>query len=104
VSDDDPHRRELLSRWQRHYDAERHPIHGASLGFNGAKYLVAGGFSSIETGEDRALLHALVDAGASAFYDATVPVVTSARRRARAPHGFAAAIESFDGAFDAIAD
>jgi glycosyltransferase involved in cell wall biosynthesis len=104
VSDDEPRRREWLSRWQRQYDAELHPVHGASLGFNAEKYLVAGGFAPIQTGEDRALVRSLVDSGARAFYDSTLPVVTSPRRTARAPHGFAEALHDFDADFDAIAD
>jgi glycosyltransferase involved in cell wall biosynthesis len=95
---------EIVRRWQREYDRDTHPIHGASLGFNGAKYLAAGGFSPLETGEDRALLRALVESGAATYFDSSLRVLTSARRRGRAPHGFAEAFHSFDAVFGGIAD
>jgi hypothetical protein len=97
-------RAEAVSRWQREYDREAQPIHGASLGFNGAQYLAAGGFSPIASGEDRALLHALMDLGAPTYFDSSLRVLTSARRRGRAPHGFAEAFHRFDSPLGAIAD
>jgi len=81
------------SRWQREYENESRPIHGANLGFNAAAYLAAGGFEPLDTGEDRALHRALVTRGALSHYDSAVRVVTSARRRARAPLGFAHALD-----------
>lgn len=96
--------RETLRRWQREYDREAYPIHGASLGFNGAYYLSAGGFLPLETGEDRALLQALVESGATTHFESSLRVTTSARRRGRAPHGFAETLHLFDPVLDAIAD
>jgi len=81
------------SRWQREYENESEPIHGANLGFNAATYLEAGGFEPLDTGEDRALHRALVNLGALSHYDSAVRVVTSARRQARAPLGFAHALD-----------
>jgi glycosyltransferase involved in cell wall biosynthesis len=95
---------ETQKRWQRAYDREAYPIHGASLGFNGAKYLSAGGFLPIETGEDRALLCALVDCGATTHFESSLRVLTSARRRGHAPHGFAETFHRFDPVLDAISD
>jgi glycosyltransferase involved in cell wall biosynthesis len=95
---------ETVRRWERAYDREADPIHGASLGFNGAKYVAVGGFSPLETGEDRALLHALEDSGATTYFDTSLRVLTSARRRGHAPHGFADAFHSFDSVLGAIAD
>jgi len=95
---------ETLRRWQREYDREAHPIHGASLGFNGAKYLAAGGFPPLETGEDRALLGALTESGAATYFDSSLRVLTSGRRRGHAPHGFAEALHNFDTTLGAIAD
>jgi glycosyltransferase involved in cell wall biosynthesis len=95
---------EIVRRWQRAYDREAYPIHGASLGFNAAKYLAAGGFSPLETGEDRALLRALEKSGAATYFDPSLRVLTSARRRGHAPHGFAEAFHSFDTVLGAIAD
>jgi hypothetical protein len=90
------HSRETAARWQREYDAEDTPIHGANLGFNAGAYLATGGFPSLRTGEDRALHHALSDWGAVSHNDATVRVVTSSRRDARAPLGFSYALETME--------
>jgi len=95
---------ETMSRWQREYDREVHPIHGASLGFNGAQYLAAGGFPPLATGEDRALLQSLTDVGARTFFDSSLSVLTSARPGGHAPHGFAEAFHRFDSVLGAIAD
>jgi glycosyltransferase involved in cell wall biosynthesis len=66
-----------------------HPhVHGANLGFSAAAYLAAGGFGPARTAEDHALVSALAAAGNRVLRTTTVSVVTSARRRARAPHGF----------------
>ena len=66
-----------------------HPhVHGANLGFSAAAYLAAGGFGPARTAEDHALVSALASAGRQVLRTTTVSVVTSARRRARAPHGF----------------
>jgi glycosyltransferase involved in cell wall biosynthesis len=86
------HRRAISVKWQREYDAEDRPIHGASLGVNGQTYLEVGGFPPLRSSEDRVLHDALVAHGALIHYDTSVPVVTSARRNARAPEGFAAAL------------
>lgn len=93
VTDWSEHRHETRLRWQTEYEQESRPIHGASLGFNAAAYLAAGGFKSLKTGEDRALHHALLDQGGRVHYDSVTRVVTSARRRARAPYGFAQALD-----------
>lgn len=66
-----------------------HPhVHGANLGFTAAAYLAAGGFQQRITAEDHALVQALVQAGRNVLRATDLPVVTSARRRARAPRGF----------------
>jgi glycosyltransferase involved in cell wall biosynthesis len=66
-----------------------HPhVHGANLGFSAAAYLAAGGFAPARTAEDHALVSSLTAAGRRVLRTTTVSVVTSARRRARAPHGF----------------
>jgi glycosyltransferase involved in cell wall biosynthesis len=104
VMSEGDNRAETIRRWQREYDRETRPIHGASLGFNGAKYLAAGGFAPVETGEDRALLRAMVKSGATTFFDSSLQVLTSARRRGHAPHGFAEALHSFDTVLGATVD
>ena len=93
VADWSEHSSDARSRWQHEYESESQPIHGANLGFNAAAYLAAGGFEPLDTGEDRALHRALVTHGALSYYDSAVRVVTSARRQARAPLGFAHALD-----------
>jgi glycosyltransferase involved in cell wall biosynthesis len=67
----------------------RHPhVHGANLGFSAAAYLAAGGFRPLPTAEDHALVNDLQAAGARLLRTTRIPVVTSARARARAPQGF----------------
>jgi glycosyltransferase involved in cell wall biosynthesis len=63
-------------------------VHGANLGFRAAAYLAAGGFSPSPTAEDHALVDSLTAAGRRILRTTEVDVVTSARRHARAPHGF----------------
>ena len=63
-------------------------MHGANLGFTAQAYLGAGGFPPLRTGEDRALVAALRAQGRRVLRASSLPVVTSARRRYRAPAGF----------------
>ena len=63
-------------------------VHGANLGFRAAAYLRAGGFPDLPTAEDRALVAALSASGGRVRRTRGLTVVTSARREARAPHGF----------------
>ena len=92
VTDWSLHRRVLQTAWQQDYDSEHQPIHGANLGFNARAYLSAGRFAPLRTGEDRALVRAMMATGADCWFDDSLPVVTSARRAARAPQGFAHAL------------
>lgn len=71
-------------------------VHGTSLGFAAVAYLAAGGFATVPTGEDRRLWRALGENGARRVHDARCPVVTSARRAGRAPHGFAAYLDRLE--------
>ena len=79
-------------QWQREYEKEADPIHGTSLGCNAELYLASGGFRPIESSEDRDLCRSLQAMGTVVHFDSSVPVVTSARRDARAPLGFAHAL------------
>ncbi len=63
-------------------------VHGANLGFRASAYLRAGGFQALPTAEDHALVEALAAGGCRVLRTRALPVVTSARREARAPHGF----------------
>jgi glycosyltransferase involved in cell wall biosynthesis len=82
-------------RWRAAYDAEARPVHGASMGVDAAAYRAAGGFPPLRTGEDRALRAAVLAIGAVEAHGGP-PVVTSARRGARAPLGFAHALSRGD--------
>jgi glycosyltransferase involved in cell wall biosynthesis len=63
-------------------------VHGANLGIRASAYLAAGGFRSLRTAEDHALVAAAARAGCSVLRAGDIPVQTSARREARAPLGF----------------
>lgn len=76
-------------------------VHGANLGVRAAAYLRAGGFPEVPTGEDRALVAALTGAGGRVLFAGTLPVVTSARRDARAPHGLSGYLAGLDAEADA---
>lgn len=64
-------------------------LHGAALGFRADAYWGVGGFRALRTGEDVDLAVRLQAAGAKIAWAEDVCVTTSARRRGRAPHGFA---------------
>ncbi len=69
---------------------DHHPhIHGANLGFAADAYLATGGFRPLPTAEDHALVDDLMVTGVPLLRTPRLPVVTSARQRARAPYGFA---------------
>lgn len=76
-------------------DGHRH-IHGANLGVSARAYVRAGGFQSLESSEDVALVEALQTSGASIAWSALPRVVTSARRAFRAPRGFGEALQRVD--------
>jgi len=100
VDDWSSHPSETASRWQRDYETERIPIHGANLGFNAGAYLATGGFASNRTGEDRTLHRAMSNMGAVLHSDSSVRVVTSARTHSRAPLGFAHALNRISKNFE----
>jgi hypothetical protein len=66
-----------------------HPhVHGANIGIRASAYLAAGGFRPLRTAEDHALLAAAAEADCSILSAGDITAETSARRHARAPHGF----------------
>lgn len=67
-------------------------VHGANLGVRASAYEAVGGFPGLASGEDHALWGALRRAGHALVATRRLPVVTSARRIARAPDGFAATL------------
>jgi glycosyltransferase involved in cell wall biosynthesis len=83
-------------RWRQDYATEARPVHGASLGVAASTYLAAGGFLPLRTGEDQALHDAVLALGALTGHGGGAPVITSARRLARAPLGFAHALSAVD--------
>jgi glycosyltransferase involved in cell wall biosynthesis len=91
VTDWAGHPPRAASLFNQHYGAWQRPhphVHGANLGFSAAAYLAAGGFRPLRTAEDHALVNDLQAAGARLLRTTRIPVVTSARTRARAPRGF----------------
>jgi glycosyltransferase involved in cell wall biosynthesis len=72
--------------------------HGANMGFRAAAYLMAGGFPAVPTAEDHALIAALTAGGSRVLRTRALPVITSARRESRAPHGFSRYLTELDAA------
>ena len=99
VADWSEHSAETRAEYESRYtDAEGHRhIHGASLGVATHAYLKAGGFSPLRCSEDVALVQQLSAIGADIRWTNSVRVHTSARRVARAPHGFAAFVSGLPG-------
>jgi hypothetical protein len=74
---------------QGEHAVDGHPhVHGANMGFSAAAYRQSGGFAPLATGEDVALIQTMQGAGMRVARLARPRVMTSARRQARAPHGF----------------
>ncbi|WP_431286681.1 glycosyltransferase [Roseateles chitinivorans] len=72
-----------------YFDAEDHRhIHGANLGVSVSAYQQAGGFPTLCTREDVALVERLHALGVRIAWTNTVRVLTSARQDGRAPDGF----------------
>jgi glycosyltransferase involved in cell wall biosynthesis len=91
VTDWAGHPPRVPSLFNRRYRAwrGRHPhVHGANLGFRATAYLAVGGFQPLCTAEDHALVNDMQAAGIRLLRTTRIPVVTSARTRARAPRGF----------------
>lgn len=87
---------EVARRYLRAYQAKvsrkgngHNHVHGANMGFNAAAYWDVGGFRALPSGEDVELVERFEAAGRSIHRDAALSVVTSARKDARAPGGFA---------------
>jgi glycosyltransferase involved in cell wall biosynthesis len=74
-----------VAGWCRHFAG----VHGANMGFSARAYWRVGGFRALTSGEDVDLVERFEDAGYAVHRNAELSVITSARTRARAPHGFA---------------
>ncbi|MET3809915.1 glycosyltransferase [Arthrobacter sp. UYEF3] len=83
---------ELLRRWlDRHPFEENHPhVYGANFGVRASAYLAAGGFSKLESHEDRTLVQSLRGLAFTVLATDSMRVLTSGRTHARAPQGFGA--------------
>jgi glycosyltransferase involved in cell wall biosynthesis len=80
----------VAAKVRRDYRAVSHRhIHGANLSFAASAYRAAGGFQSVTCNEDVLLVDAFEANGEPIAWAVDLAVATSARRRARAPMGFA---------------
>lgn len=84
-----------FSTRERAQDGHRH-VHGANLGMSATAYLAAGGFQPLRTGEDVALVDAMAGNGFRIAWLAHPAVATSARRVARAEHGFSGFLRALE--------
>jgi glycosyltransferase involved in cell wall biosynthesis len=92
--------REHFALSYSHDDGHRH-VHGANFGVSAEAYLRAGGFAAMHTGEDSALVAALIACGASVAWSAGPRVVTSSRTDFRAPDGFGAILLDVTRSYEA---
>jgi glycosyltransferase involved in cell wall biosynthesis len=91
VADWSEHPPHVPTAFAARYGSAEHPhphVHGANIGIRASAYLAAGGFRPLRTAEDHALLAAVTEVGCPVLRASDVTVETSARRHARAPHGF----------------
>lgn len=76
-----------------------HPhVHGANLGVRADRYVAAGGWSDLVSGEDHDLWNRLALSGARRASIAQLRVTTSGRRNGRAPAAFAGALAAHNAA------
>lgn len=91
VTDWEGHPPHVPAAFETHYDfgGGPHPhVHGANLGIRASAYLRAGGFRSLRTAEDHALVAAVAESGCAVLQASDITVQTSGRLLARAPGGF----------------
>jgi len=96
VEDWHEHPLHVAQAFASHYQdriGHRH-IHGANLGLSAAAYRRAGGFAALVAHEDVRLVEALIAQQATVAWVRDPRVITSARRIARAPEGFAAWLQA----------
>lgn len=87
------------SEWaSRHHLRDGHPhVHGANFGIRGDTYLALGGWRPVVTGEDADLARrAFRTHHLRISRTASIPVLASVRRDARAPHGFSSYLRGLD--------
>lgn len=81
-----------------HRDGSHPHVHGANMGVRADTYLRAGGWRGLETAEDHDLWKRLMGTACRQRSTARVHVITSGRRRGRAPRGFAETLATYDEA------
>jgi glycosyltransferase involved in cell wall biosynthesis len=91
VTDWSEHPPITAERFQRlhHHITGHHHVHGANIGISAQAYLAVNGFPPLPAHEDIALITTLKHTGHRVLHTADPPVITSARRHARTPAGFA---------------
>jgi glycosyltransferase involved in cell wall biosynthesis len=104
VKDWDDRSNAVRDRANRDYRVSHNHIHGANLSFDAAAYHAAGGFQSVTHDEDVRLVQAFKANSEAIAWAVDLPVVTSARRRARAPSGFASYLSSLEESLEARRD
>ncbi|MGH3721655.1 MAG: glycosyltransferase [Pseudonocardiaceae bacterium] len=87
-SEHPPTTAERFRRLHHHVTGHYH-VHGANLGISARSYVTVDGFPPLPAHEDIALVAALKRTGHRVLHAADPPVITSARRHARATEGFA---------------
>jgi hypothetical protein len=81
-----------------HADGTHPHVHGANMGVRADTYLRAGGWRGLATVEDHDLWNRLMGKAVRQHSTTRVRVITSGRRRGRAPRGFANALVGCDEA------
>jgi glycosyltransferase involved in cell wall biosynthesis len=104
VGDWRAHSADVADRFVQAYEAgppgdtsDHQHIHGANMGFSARAYWRIGGFRALSSGEDVDLVERFEAAGYTIHRDTGLSVITSARTRARAPHGFAQYLRRLGG-------
>lgn len=84
-------------------NGHRH-VHGANLSFSAGAYCAAGGFRPVAYDEDVQLVDAFRRNNEPIAWVTDMAVITSARRHARAPRGFANYLSSLEGSSRRVID
>lgn len=84
----------IAATWcSRHHTSEGHPhVHGANLALHAEAYIAVGGWNAVSSREDVDLANRT--SHRRVCRTAAIPVTTSVRRIARAPHGFSSFLRS----------
>lgn len=86
----------LRTLYEAEYSSRNDHTHGANLGLTDGAYRVVDGFRALATGEDQDIVDRCLELGFRVDWCASAPVITSARRAARAIDGFAAYLNELE--------